>query len=198
MRYVLYDVSYTTDISSRIQNVKWVRSGAGDKARQMKKEPISGHSPRRNPALQREAEEILAAVRTLWKDLLRNPHADAEQHGMTGPQVTVMACLVSKGANTLTELSRSLGMSHSSASGIVDRLQSRGLVRRTEDASDRRRTTIEVTEAVRRYVRELEEGPSGRLVRALESATPAQRAAISKGLRLLRSLLASDGKPKER
>jgi DNA-binding MarR family transcriptional regulator len=67
---------------------------------------------------------------------------------MTGPQITVMACLVSRGPMTLTELSRWLGMSHSSASGIVDRLQVRGLLRRTEGATDRRRTSIEVTEAV--------------------------------------------------
>ncbi|HJZ77753.1 MAG TPA: MarR family transcriptional regulator [Vicinamibacterales bacterium] len=158
-----------------------------------KTQRVGGRSPRRDPVLQREAEEILATVRTLWKDLFRNPYAEAEQQGVTGPQVTVMACLVGKGATTLTELSRSLGMSHSSASGIVDRLESRGLVRRTQDTRDRRRTSIEVTEAVRRYVRELEEGPSGRLVRTLESATPAQRAVISKGLRLLRALLASTG-----
>ena len=144
---------------------------------------------KRRPSLAREAEEILAAVRGLWKALLRNPSADAEQAGMTGPQVTVMACLVRRGPMTLTELSRTLGMSHSSASGIVDRLQARGLVRRTEDASDGRRTPIEVTDAVRRYVRELEEGPSGRLVRLLEAATPAQRAAIKKGLGLLSDLL---------
>src|SRR5262249_28787877 len=100
---------------------------------------------------------------------------------------------VRKGAMTLTELSRSLGMSHSSASGIVDRLEARGLVRRTEDTRDRRRTSIAVTEGVRRYVRELEEGPSGRLARALAAATPVQRAAIGKGLRLLRDLLAADG-----
>jgi DNA-binding MarR family transcriptional regulator len=113
---------------------------------------------------------------------------------MTGPQVTVMACLVSRGPLTLTELSRTLGMSHSTASGIVDRLQSRGLVRRAEDAADRRRTSIEVTEAVRRYVRELEEGPSGRLVRVLAAATPTQRAAIKKGLTLLCDLLGSSRK----
>jgi DNA-binding MarR family transcriptional regulator len=146
---------------------------------------------RQDPALLRQAEEILATVRALWRDLLRNPYADAEQHGMTGPQITVMACLVSKGAMALTELSRSLGMSHSSASGIVDRLEARGLVRRTQDATDRRRTSIEVTEAVQRYVRELEAGPSGRLVQALANATPAQRAAIKKGLDLLCDLLGS-------
>src|SRR5262249_46595743 len=151
----------------------------------------------RREVLQREAEHILATVRTLYKDLLRNPYAEAEEQGVTGPQVTVMACLVGKGAMTLTELSRSLGMSHSSASGIVDRLESRGLVRRSEDDRDRRRTSIEVTAAVRRYVRELEEGPSGRLVRALESATPAQRAAISKGLKLLRDLLTSNSATRE-
>ncbi len=117
---------------------------------------------------------------------------------MTGPQVTVMACLVSRGPIALTELSRTLGMSHSTASGIVDRLQSRGLVRRTEDAADRRRTSIEVTEAVRRYVRELEEGPSGRLVGVLAVATPSQRAAIKKGLELLRDLLSSHRKPEQR
>lgn len=145
----------------------------------------------RNPAMQRDADAILATVRALWKDLLRNPFADAERHGITGPQVTVMACLVRTGPTTLTELSRTLGSSHSSTSGIVDRLQARGLVRRTEDASDRRRTQIEVTDAVHRYVRSLEEGPAGRLVRVLEAATPAQRAAIKQGLRLLRDLLSS-------
>jgi DNA-binding MarR family transcriptional regulator len=65
------------------------------------------------------------------------------------------------------------------------------MVRRREDAADRRRTSIEVTEAVRRYVRELDEGPSGRLVRILKTATPAERARISDGLRLLADLLGS-------
>jgi DNA-binding MarR family transcriptional regulator len=150
---------------------------------------------RHDSALRQQAEEILATVRFLWRDLLRNPFADAEQHGITGPQITVMACLDGKGPMTLTELSRSLGMSHSSASGIVDRLQARGLLRRTEDAADRRRTSIEVTEAVQRYVRELEVGPSGRLVEALGNATPAQRAAIKKGLQLLCRLLGSRRTP---
>jgi len=137
----------------------------------------------------REAEGILATIRLLWRDLLRNPYADAEAFGMTGPQVTVMACLATRGPITLTELSRTLGMSHSTASGIVDRLEARGLVRRSEDATDRRRTAISVTEGVTRYVRDLEQGPSGRLVRALESASSAQRAAVTAGLQSLCDLL---------
>ena len=144
---------------------------------------------RQDPALIAEAEEIPSHVRALRRDLLRNPFADAERSGLTGPQVTVMACLVSRGPLTLTELSRELGMSHSTASGIVDRLEARDLVRRTPDATDRRRTRIAVTEQVTDYVRELAEGPAGRLAAALKNASADQRRAIREGLSLLRELL---------
>jgi MarR family transcriptional regulator, organic hydroperoxide resistance regulator len=100
-----------------------------------------------------------------------------------------MACLVTRGPMTLTELSRTLGMSHSTASGIVDRLQARGLLDRSEDATDRRRTTIAVTESVTQYVRELEAGPAGRLVAAFEKASSGQRRDVTRGLKTLRKLL---------
>ena len=144
---------------------------------------------RREPKVAAQAEEILAVVRALRRDLLKNPAEDADQAGLTGPQVSVMACLVSKGPTTLTEVSRSLGMNHSTASGIVDRLQARGLVRRTVDAADRRRTRIVVTDKVTRYVHELQVGPAGRLARALGRASSAERQAITEGLRLLSRLL---------
>jgi DNA-binding MarR family transcriptional regulator len=144
---------------------------------------------RRDLALMRDAEEMLAQIRLLWRDLFRNPLAEAEASDLTGPQVTVMTCLVSRGSMTLTELSGTLGMTHSTASGIVDRLQARGLLRRSPDATDRRRTRISVTDKVTRYVRELAAGPSGRLAAALERATPAERRAIKTGLGRLSALL---------
>jgi DNA-binding MarR family transcriptional regulator len=144
---------------------------------------------RREPTFAAQAAEIVALVRTLRRDLLRNPAEDAEKEGLTGPQVSVMACLVSKGPTTLTEISRDLGMSHSTASGIVDRLQARGLVRRAQDPDDQRRTRIIVTDKVTRYVQDLQAGPTGRLAAALAKAAPAKREAIRKGLRLLSELL---------
>jgi DNA-binding MarR family transcriptional regulator len=144
---------------------------------------------RSEPTIAAQAEEILAVIRALRRDLLRNPAEDADQAGLTGPQVSVMACLVSKGPTTLTEVSRTLGMNHSTASGIVDRLQARGLVRRTLDAADKRRTRIVVTDKVTRYVHELQVGPAGRLARALGKASPTERQAITEGLRLLSRLL---------
>jgi MarR family transcriptional regulator, organic hydroperoxide resistance regulator len=151
----------------------------------------------RDPALMRETEDTLAHIRALWRVLFRNPFAEADESGLTGPQVTLIASLVSRGPMMLTELSRTLGMSHSTASGIVDRLASRGLLQRNADASDKRRTRIVVTDKVTRYVRELEAGPAGRLANALAVATPEERRAIANGLELLRDLLDRDPRRKK-
>jgi DNA-binding MarR family transcriptional regulator len=143
-----------------------------------------------NPAITAEAEEIVAEIRALRRELVRNPPSEeGEAAGVTGPQRSVITCLVARGPMTLTEISRTLGMGHSTASGIVDRLESRGLVRRTEDAADRRRTRITVTRQVTNYVNRLDAGPFGRLAQGLATASVEQRRAIRKGLRLLRELL---------
>lgn len=143
-----------------------------------------------NPAITAEAEEIVAEIRALRRELLRNPPSEeGEAAGVTGPQRSVIACLVARGPMTLTEISRTLRMGQSTASGIVDRLHSRGFVWRTEDPTDRRRTRITVTRQVTNYVNRLDSGPFGRLAQGLSSASPERRRAIRRGLRLLRELL---------
>jgi DNA-binding MarR family transcriptional regulator len=144
---------------------------------------------RHDPALVREAEETLAHIDALWRGLFHSPFDEAKEAGLTGPQVRLMASLVTRGTMALTELSRTLGMSHSTASGIVDRLQARGLVRRSPDPRDRRRTTIAVTDRVTQYVHELDAGPATRLVAVLGNASAGQRRAIERGLTTLRKLL---------
>lgn len=157
----------------------------------MRDQKAKGARPigRHEPAIMRQAETTLVYIRAFWRDLFRNPLVEAAESGITGPQVTVMTFLVTRGPMTLTELSRLMGMSHSTVSGIVDRLEARGLVRRTPDPKDQRRTRIAVTDNVTRYMRELEAGPSGRLAAALANATPDQRRAIAEGLEALRAVL---------
>ena len=142
-----------------------------------------------DPAITTEAEDIVAEIRALRRELLRNPSEEGAKAGVTGPQRSVIACLVARGPLTLTEISGVLGMGHSTASGIVDRLQARGYVRRTVDTADRRRTRITVTAKVTGYVNRLEVGPFGRLAQGLATASAEDRRAIRNGLRLLRDLL---------
>lgn len=154
-----------------------------------KKTPSSTRLDCLDPAIAAEAEEITAEVRALRRELQRHPAEEGEKAGVTGPQRSVIACLVARGPMTLMDISATLGMGHSTASGIVDRLESRGFVRRTADATDRRRTRISVTAKITGYVSRLEMGPFGRLAQGLSTTSAEDRRAIRTGLRLLRELL---------
>jgi DNA-binding MarR family transcriptional regulator len=141
------------------------------------------------PDFRVQAQEIVAHIRALRRDLLCASADDTARSGLTGPQVSVLAHLVMNGPATVTELARELGTSHSTVSGIVDRLQARGLVHRVQDPADRRYTRIRVTEQVDHYVQNMEVGAFGRLATALGNATDEQRRTIRDGLALLRALL---------
>jgi DNA-binding MarR family transcriptional regulator len=83
-----------------------------------------------------------------------------------------------------------MGLSHSTVSGIIDRLQRKGFVRRTPDSKDRRYSRIFLSEEVKDYVRE--EVPSRRLgpiLRALDLASAGEREQILAGVVTLRRLL---------
>jgi len=88
-------------------------------------------------------------------------------------------------------------MAHSTVSGIVDRLQSRGMLRRQRSRDDGRVTSIEVSQGVRDFMAtkapELIAQP---LARALERATPAERRSILKGLKALRRIAGLDPSPR--
>lgn len=140
-----------------------------------------------------DAESVLGHLRALRQELLTTsiePVNDQRRSGLTGPQVSLIRTLLADGAGTVTELARRLNLSHSTTSGIVDRLQARGLVTREQDAQDRRYTRVRVTEPVAQYTKDLEDGPYGRLTKAMGAASPAERKAILDGLETLRVILA--------
>ncbi len=114
--------------------------------------------------------------------------------GLTGPQRSVMQVLVQTPDLSLKELSARVGLAHSTVSGIVDRLEARGMLVRSIESGDRRATRIAPSPAVRRFLSTnapaLEADP---IVEALRRATPAERETIVSGIALLHGLLARRG-----
>src|ERR687885_38939 len=86
----------------------------------------------------REAEEVANTVRALRRLMLRSFEPDIAQSGLTAPQINTMRELAREDGLSLKELSRRMELSHSTVSGIVDRLERNGLVRRTPNPEDRR------------------------------------------------------------
>jgi DNA-binding MarR family transcriptional regulator len=145
--------------------------------------------------LRGEAEAIVEHLRAI-RLILKRPIAEAvAASGLTPPQVSALRALAGGGLS-LKGLAERLGLAHSTVSGIVDRLERRGLVRRETDPRDRRATVIVPTEAVRTYV----EGAAALhrpepLVEALRRTSAEDRARIMAGLSALRSALEQDQAP---
>jgi DNA-binding MarR family transcriptional regulator len=136
------------------------------------------------------AEAIDRDLRAIRERIRRPLEAEIARGNLTGPQQSVMHALVQSGGMSLKELSAHLGLAHSTVSGIVDRLQERGMIERRTSETDRRVTRIGVTRQVRDFVRSSIPGlllhP---LEEALARATAAQRRAIVEGLKTLREVL---------
>jgi DNA-binding MarR family transcriptional regulator len=148
--------------------------------------------------LLREADAITDHVRAI-RLILKRPIVEAiAAGGLTAPQVGVLRALVlARGDGlSLKDLSAQLGLAHSTVSGIVDRLERRGLARRVADDADRRVTRIVPSDEIRSFVK------SGAalhhpapLVEALRRASVEERSRIRDGLETLRRLLDSGGSP---
>lgn len=144
----------------------------------------------REPDPVEQAQEIDLLLRAIRKTLRRPLETEFARGNLTGPQRSVMQEIVQAGGLSLKDLSRRIGLAHSTVSGIVDRLARRGLLERRTSETDRRLTHIVPTPAVRNFVQnrmpQLIHAP---LVEALSRAQASDRTKILDGLRTLRAIV---------
>jgi DNA-binding MarR family transcriptional regulator len=132
-------------------------------------------------------ERDLGAIRQALRRPLETEVARGE---LTAPQKSAMQIVVRNHGVSLKDLSREMSLAHSTVSGIVDRLEKRGLVERKPDGEDGRVSRVYPTAVVTEFVKDripaLTRGP---LAAALERTTTEEREAIGKALKRLRELL---------
>lgn len=93
----------------------------------------------------RSLRRIIRAVGLYSRELLR-------RRNLTTSQLATLRRLGRHGALSAGEVARGISVSQATITGIVDRLESRGLVTRSRNAEDRRRVVIELTAAGREVV----------------------------------------------
>lgn len=139
------------------------------------------------------AHEIDEHLRIVRQVLRRPMEAEIVRGHLTAPQQLVMEVIVRSNGLNLKNLSKQVSLSHSTVSGIVDRLQKRGLVQRKSDPEDRRFTVITPSRAVHEFLKEklplLAIHP---LIGILHRANATEREDIARGLRTLRRLAGED------
>ena len=100
-----------------------------------------------NPENEPLLMDIVAAIRRLVRAVSLDSQGMSRQFGLTGPQSGVMRNLVKKGALSSADLSRRSYVTPANITGIIDRLEKKGLVERIRKDGDRRVALIALTEA---------------------------------------------------
>jgi DNA-binding MarR family transcriptional regulator len=113
------------------------------------------------PEKSRRPDALTLEVVELIGDVVSRFYEDYEdaaaQHTLTGAQARLLS-LLSLEPLPMRRLAQRLRCEPSNVTGIVDRLESRGLVERRADPGDRRVKVAAATEEGRRVARELREG----------------------------------------
>ncbi|MEU6460478.1 MULTISPECIES: MarR family winged helix-turn-helix transcriptional regulator [Streptomyces] len=113
------------------------------------------------PPHPRRPDQLTLDVVELIAEVVARYHADydeaAAEHALTGAQAKLLS-LLSLGPLPMRKLAQKLKCEPSNVTGIVDRLEARGLAERRPDPADRRIKMAAATEEGLRVARDLREG----------------------------------------
>jgi DNA-binding MarR family transcriptional regulator len=112
------------------------------------KQQAATKPPAARRRLRKADYQALGAFRYAIRSFLAFSEAGARKLGLTAQQhQALLAIFVHAGDEPMTigELAESLIIKNHSAVGLVERLEKKGLVRRTQSSRDRRRVVLEVT-----------------------------------------------------
>lgn len=121
------------------------------------------------------AAEIVEALAPLLAHHRHRWAARCQAHGLSIVGFQVLALLEMHGGMPMTRLADELGVALPNATGIVGRLVERGIVARADDAQDRRRVLVTLTDDGRRVIAEMEAGRRERMSRLFSVMTDEQQ-----------------------
>ena len=151
---------------------------------------MSAASPEKNARdamldVKQDVDPILETFVFLYTESRRATKDIAREHGLTGPQVTVLKLLEGVGDLSLSELSERIQARNSTITGIVDRMERDGLVVRRRSERDRRVVEIVLTPRGQTLARAIPVQPMQMFASALRSLPAEDREALRRILRAM-------------
>jgi MarR family transcriptional regulator, organic hydroperoxide resistance regulator len=105
-----------------------------------------------NPLTPSEASCIFVTIHEIQKQLEKRLYQSLSNHDITVPQIRVMSEIAQKPGMSVKDLTAILPISQSTISGIIERLEKKGLLRKTPHPSDRRLTLLYVSEETQLFL----------------------------------------------
>lgn len=102
-------------------------------------------------------DQVIAALRRIMRAIDLHSRLLLQQHGLTAPQLVALKAARRLQPVTVGALAREIHLGQATVTGILGRLEKRGLVTRIRGDQDRRSVVVQLTEAGARLV---EQAPS--------------------------------------
>ncbi|GHA20820.1 MarR family transcriptional regulator [Arenicella chitinivorans] len=99
-----------------------------------------------------KAEEVLIALRRVIRATDIHSRYLAKTIGLTSPQILLLQTIEANKDKKISELAQQMSVSQSTATNILARLESRGLVRRQRSTDDKRKVHVSLTEQGRQIL----------------------------------------------
>ncbi|HOQ02087.1 MAG TPA: MarR family transcriptional regulator [Acetivibrio clariflavus] len=139
-----------------------------------------------------EGENRGIAVSRLLKEimvLIKNAHKPCGDMKLTGPQAMLVGIIAHYGEMKISDLSEKMGLSNSTVSGIVDRLEKQGILERIRSKDDRRVVRVNIVSNYRECVKTKFESIEYKMEEIMKEATDEEVNKIFEGLKLLKKLI---------
>ena len=136
--------------------------------------------------------KIIDLTRNFNKSLKHKFHHYVQDSGFTLPQLSVISILEKHGEQKVSELSFKMGLSNSTVSGILDRLEQKDIIKRERTKNDRRVVKISLTGKSREFCNDFRKKKEEYLTQLLKKLSEQEIRDIIKGLEILNRALAKE------
>jgi len=131
----------------------------------------------------------VGSIRRLVRAVSLDSAKMSRQFSLTAPQSGVLRSLASNGPISSAQLSRELYVTPSNITGIIDRLEKKGLVQRVRKEGDRRVALITLTQAGEQLSSQLPDPIEIKLISALSDLESKKIADLRGALKLMLRLV---------
>lgn len=130
-----------------------------------------------------ELTPLLSSAKAAWA-------ARCQERGLSMTHFQVLAHLDRSGSVPMGSIADALGVSLSNTTGIVSRMEERGVVEREHDEGDRRRVIVRMTDAGRDVMHELGDLRRHHLTSIVEALPPESQENLLRAIRDVRAAIA--------
>lgn len=134
-------------------------------------------------------KQIVSAIRRMTRAIYLDSKKMVRNIGLSNPQCLVLKAVGANGPSSLASLSRYLNVTPANMTGLVDRLEKKGLVKRTRKIGDRRVTIVELTEEGRHLSQSVPDPIEKKLIFGLKGVTPTELQQITESFQKVVDLL---------